>query len=75
MIGPPVNGDAAVTRLYFGTAVVPARDKVSRQATWTFTFKALLGLHKLYARARPLQFAVDAEMVAPKGSRPRDCHS
>ena len=51
MIGPPDDGDAALTRLYFGTAVVPAHDKVSGQATWTFTFKALLGFHTLYSRA------------------------
>jgi hypothetical protein len=48
MIDSPRNGG---TRLYFGTAVVPARDKVSGQATWTFTFRVLLGFHKLYARA------------------------
>ena len=51
MIGPTGNRDAASTRLYFGTAVVPARDKVSGQATWTSTFRALLGFHKLYSRA------------------------
>src|ERR1700761_7489234 len=50
MIAPRDEG-AAFTRLYFGTAVVPAHDKVSGQATWTFAFKALLGFHKLYARA------------------------
>jgi len=49
MIGPP--GDSASgTRLYFGTAVVPARDKVSGQATFSFAFKALLGFHRLYSR-------------------------
>lgn len=48
MIGPAENGGA---RLYFGTAVVSARDRVSGQATWSFTFKVLLPFHKLYARA------------------------
>ena len=51
MIGPPSRDGAASTRLYFGTAVVPARDKVSGQATWGFAFKALLGFHRLYSRA------------------------
>ena len=50
MIAPPGDGGAAGTRLYFGTAVVPARDTVSGQATWTFSFRMLLPFHKLYAR-------------------------
>jgi hypothetical protein len=37
------------TRLYFGSAVVPARDK-SGQRTLGFQFNVLLGFHKLYSR-------------------------
>ena len=48
MSDQPDNGGA---RLYFGTAVVPASKRVSGQATWTFSFKALLGFHKLYSCA------------------------
>ncbi|HEX4508256.1 MAG TPA: hypothetical protein VH722_21190 [Alphaproteobacteria bacterium] len=51
MIGPSGDGGASLTRLYFGTAVVPARDRVSGRAKWSFPFKALLGFHKLYSRA------------------------
>jgi hypothetical protein len=51
MVGPPTTGDAGSTRLYFGTAIVPARDRVSGQATWSLSFKALLPFHKIYARA------------------------
>ena len=37
------------TRLYFGSAVVPARAK-SGKRTLGFQFNALLGFHKLYSR-------------------------
>lgn len=40
----------AATRLYFGSAVVPIRDKATGQATMGFVFRALLGFHKLYSR-------------------------
>lgn len=38
------------TRLYFGSAVVPVVDRKSGQATLGYTFRALLGFHKLYSR-------------------------
>ena len=38
------------TRLYFGSAVVPVRDRVSGQPRMGFVFQALLGFHKLYSR-------------------------
>jgi hypothetical protein len=50
MVAPAGIGDSASTRLYFGSAVVPATDRSGR-ATLGFTFKALLGFHKLYSRA------------------------
>ena len=51
MVSPAGAGGTACTRLYFGSAVVPVVDKQSGQATLGFTFKALLGFHKLYSRA------------------------
>jgi hypothetical protein len=45
----PTGGPSASTRLYFGSGVVPVIDK-SAQATLGFTFKALLGFHKLYSQ-------------------------
>ena len=38
------------TRLYFGSAVVPAKSRRSGRATLGFPFQALLGFHKLYSR-------------------------
>ena len=51
MIGPPSNGGAGYTRLYFGTAVIPVRDKVSGQSRMSFAFRSLLPFHRLYSRA------------------------
>jgi len=46
-----IDDGNAVTRLYFGTAIVPLIDaKTGRQRTSLF-FRALLPFHKLYARA------------------------
>jgi hypothetical protein len=39
------------TRLYFGTAVAPARSSGSLQASFGFGFRVLNGFHRLYARA------------------------
>jgi hypothetical protein len=38
------------TRLYFGSAVVPHIDRKSGPPTLGFTYRALLGFHKLYSR-------------------------
>jgi len=46
----PLQASTASTRLYFGSAVVPVRDRASGQARLGFLFKALLGFHKLYSR-------------------------
>jgi hypothetical protein len=51
MVTPVGSGRSAFTRLYFGSAVVPVIHEQSGQATLGFTFKALLGFHKLYSRA------------------------
>lgn len=45
-----VNGRQG-TRLYFGSAVVPVRNRRTGQATMGWPFRALLGFHKLYSRA------------------------
>lgn len=44
------DGRAQGTRLYFGSAVVPAVDRISGKATLGFSCRALLGFHKLYSR-------------------------
>jgi hypothetical protein len=51
MVTPAGGGSSTLTRLYFGSAVLPVVNKQSGQATLGFTFKALLGFHKLYSRA------------------------
>lgn len=38
------------TRLYFGSAVVAVTDERSGKSTLGFTYRALLGFHKLYSR-------------------------
>jgi hypothetical protein len=50
MVAPVRGGAAAITHLYFGSAVVPIVDKASGKARMSFTFRALLGFHKLYSR-------------------------
>jgi hypothetical protein len=42
--------DGATTRLYFGSAVVPRIDRRTGERRISFTFRALLGFHKLYSR-------------------------
>lgn len=51
MVAPANVGDAATTRLYFGSAVVPVLHKPSGKARMGLGFKALLGFHKLYSLA------------------------
>jgi hypothetical protein len=60
----PVEGESAGgTRLYFGSAVVPAR--IARAGTETpdlgWAFRLLLGFHKLYSRA--LLFSAKARLM------------
>jgi hypothetical protein len=50
MIEPLRSGSSPATRLYFGSAVVPARDKASGRPRLGFLFKSLLGFHKLYSQ-------------------------
>jgi hypothetical protein len=44
------SGGTAGTRLYFGSAVVPARESSRGRGGLGLVFKALLGFHKLYSR-------------------------
>ena len=39
------------TRLYFGSAVVPRRTNTAGESKMGFTYRALMGFHKLYSRA------------------------
>lgn len=50
MVVPARNGGAVRTRLYFGSAVVPARAKGDGRSDMGWVFRALLGFHKLYSR-------------------------
>jgi hypothetical protein len=65
MIGPPGSG-APGTRLYFGTAVVPVRDRVSGRARMSVPFRVLLPFHGLYARA--LLYAARARLARIAGN-------
>lgn len=46
---PVRQGDATVTRLYFGSAVVPLKSEHDGRKRMGFAFRALLGFHKLYS--------------------------
>ena len=50
MVEPALHQGAAITRLYFGTGIVPARTR-SGDTRMTLFFRALLPFHKRYARA------------------------
>ncbi len=41
---------AGGTRLYFGSAVLPRRDKTTGETRMSALFKPLMGFHKLYSR-------------------------
>lgn len=47
--GSPDSGDT--TRLYFGSAVLPRTDPATGEERISTLFRAILGFHKLYARA------------------------
>ena len=50
MVSPALQGETQTTRLYFGSAVVPAVNKSTGKSSMGFLFIALLGFHKLYSR-------------------------
>lgn len=51
MVAPATSAPHAATRLYFGSAVVPAVSRATGKASMGWLFKALQGFHKLYSRA------------------------
>ncbi len=46
-----VDAEKQSTRLYFGSAVVPIIDKKTGESKMGFTFRALMGFHRLYSRS------------------------
>ena len=50
MVATPANAASPSTHLFFGSAVVPLRNRTTGQARPGFAFSALLGFHKLYSR-------------------------
>ena len=50
MVSPTEDSASPGTRLFFGSAVVPARDPSTDRTSLGFVFKALLGFHELYSR-------------------------
>ncbi len=51
MIDPVASSDGHATRLYFGSAVVPVRNRKPGNAKMGLLFRMLLGFHKLYSVA------------------------
>jgi len=45
------SDDGEITRLYFGSAVLPREDPATADKRISAGFRAILGFHKLYARA------------------------
>lgn len=50
MVAPLATGGAPATRLYFGSAVVPAHDRASGRKRVGLLFRSLLGFHRIYSR-------------------------
>lgn len=50
MVASVGAGGAPVTRLYFGSAVVPVKDAKTGQMKMGAAFSALLGFHRLYSK-------------------------
>jgi hypothetical protein len=50
MAVPLKSESGANTRLYFGSAVVPARHPKTGRSALGWSFRALLGFHKMYSR-------------------------
>ena len=50
MVQPSTDSDEGSTRLFFGSAVVPIRDKQTGERRMGLAFSVLLPFHKLYSR-------------------------
>jgi hypothetical protein len=66
MVADGDTSGAQRTRLYFGSAVVPARRASAARGGMGFAFHALLGFHKLYSRV--LLRAARARLMRLRGS-------
>jgi hypothetical protein len=51
MVEPGFDNGGAVTRLYFGTGIVPRDDRKTGGRRMSFFFRALMPFHKRYAQA------------------------
>lgn len=49
MVAPVTTRGGPGTRLYFGSAVVPRRNRQTGQSEMGLAFRALLGFHKIYS--------------------------
>ena len=67
MVSSLPTDQSSMTRLYFGSAVVPVRDPETGRSRMSFAFSALLGFHKLYARA--LLLAAKSRLIRKTQSR------
>lgn len=69
MVVPAEGESAASTRLYFGSAVVPARAPRAGAQTpgLGLTFRLLLGFHKLYSRA--LLFSAKSRLMRQRSEQ------
>ena len=50
MVAAPDSAGSPGTRLFFGSAVVPVRNRDTGRTRLGFVFSALVGFHKLYSR-------------------------
>jgi hypothetical protein len=70
MVAAAEPAGSAVTRLFFGSAVVPKRDPATGRSSLGFVFRSLLGFHKLYSRvllsAARSRLLLHAENLAKK---------
>jgi hypothetical protein len=61
MVTPVTMDNGALTRLYFGSAIVPIRNSKTGKLSLGFGYQALLGFHKVYS-ALLLHFAKSSIM-------------
>lgn len=50
MSAPAEGGSQSATRLYFGSAYIPKRDRTSGRVSFGLAFHALGGFHRVYSR-------------------------
>lgn len=62
MLTPVQHAGASLTRLYFGSAVIPKSRSASGKPSFGFVFQALFGFHRLYTKA--LMRAAQSKLLA-----------